>query len=326
METRLTLLQVTTEVEKLTQFEKKVEELETMVKKSKDLINYVDPTKEQLATVKSNRIELRSEEINIEKQGKEFRDIFTAVNKSISRKQKELTAITSPEIERLAEIESEAKKKEELRQREILLPTRKERLVAISTKREYQPNDEELLKMDSPTFESFYNTCVSTENDCVKQDLEKQQALEDENRMKIIAKHEKEIADQKAVIEENRKKIEDDQNAKQKEIDDKQKVEQEKIDEANRSIEAQKVELAHQKEMQEADSKAKTQAEEDSKREAEKKEKERLEKIELEEGRALYKKFMKDHGWTPKNREEFESRIVPGGYELWHNLGKFNVK
>lgn len=326
METKLTLLQIQTEVGNLTQFEKKVEELEAMVEQSKELIDFIDPTKDQLAIVKSKKLELRREEINIEKQGKEFRDIFTSVNKSISKKEGELTAITSPEIERLAKMESEAKKKEEIRQREILLPTRKERLVAISTERIYQPNDEELIGMDSPTFESFYNTCVSTENERIKQDMDAKKLIEDQKREDEIIKQRAEILRQQESVERERMRIENEQKAKQQEIDDRLKEQQDKIDEENRKIEAQKVDLVHQKEMQEADSKAKIKAEEDARKLADEKEQERLQKIELEEGRVAYKKFMKDHGWTPETREEFESRIVPGGYELWHKLGKFNVK
>ncbi|HEC30475.1 MAG TPA: hypothetical protein ENI66_00475, partial [Candidatus Yonathbacteria bacterium] len=122
METKLTLVQIATEVSNLTQFEKRVEELEYIVKKSKATVNFTDPTDEQLELVKSKRIELRKIEKDIEDTGMDYRRMFTKINSEISKKQKELTAITTPEIERLKEIEAVAKKQEELRQRNILLP------------------------------------------------------------------------------------------------------------------------------------------------------------------------------------------------------------
>ncbi|HEC33016.1 MAG TPA: hypothetical protein ENI63_02025 [Candidatus Kaiserbacteria bacterium] len=62
--------------------------------------------------------------------------------------------------------------------------------------------------------------------------------------------------------------------------------------------------------------------------EAEEAEKERIEKEEKDrkaemEKKELYKKFLKINGWTPETRDQFESREVEGGYELWKKVGVF---
>jgi len=323
METKLTLVQIATEVSNLTQFEKKVEELEYIVKKSKATINFTDPTHEQIELVRAKRVELRKVEKDIEDTGMDYRRMFTKINSEISKKQKELTAITTPEIERLKEIEAVAKKQEELRQRNILLPERKRRLDAISDKFPVDYSEEQLLDMDSPTFEEFYNSCVSSENERVRLELETKRIADQEKIDEENAKKEKEIADQKAQIDADRQKIADEQNAKQKMIDDKMKVQQDKIDEANREIEAERVRLAHQKEMQEVQTKERIKAEEDAKKKQEEEDNAKRANIELAESRKKFQLFRKNLGWTEKTKDEFETRVVKGGYELWRNLGKF---
>ncbi len=312
MEKRLTLSEIRAEVRELTQFEQKVEELEKMVHESKTSIVFVDPTLEQLEIVKRGRIELRKIEIEIEKMGKEFRDIFTSTNKEILSKQRELTSITSPEIERLSKIEEVAHQKEIMRKREMLLPERMRRLDEISTIHKVDYNKSELLEMDSTAFEVFYNVCVSNELQLVKQEFENKKRIEDEEKIKEFAKQQEELDEQRKIVDDQRRKIEQEQRTKQ-----------DKIDEENREIEKEKVKLAHQKEMQEAETIANKKALDDIEIEKKKKEKERITQIELQENRKRYVTFLKKNGWTDETRDDYETRVIEGGYELWHKVGKF---
>lgn len=321
-----TITQITTEVRGLTQFEQKKETLEEMVKMSKETINFSDPTKEQLVVVKSKRLEIRKVEKVIEDKGIEFRGIFKRVNEQIMEKQRELTGITSPEIERLAKIESDAAKKEEMRKKEILLPTRIMRLKEISSKRPVSYPKEKLLELNSVEFENLYNECVSNENDCVRMEMEEKQRAEDDKRREEVASLEAKLAQERATIEADRQAVENEKNAAQKAIEDVQKQQQDKIDEAKRKIEVERVRLDHQKEMQEAKVSADLKAKEDIERENKQKEEALAARIKLDESRVLYKKFMAEKGWTEKTRNDYESRLVNGGYELWHRIGKFNVK
>ena len=50
--------------------------------------------------------------------------------------------------------------------------------------------------------------------------------------------------------------------------------------------------------------------------------KEELEKVALEK-MEKYKTFLKENGWTAETRDQFESRPVQGGFELWKKVGTF---
>lgn len=97
---------------------------------------------------------------------------------------------------------------------------------------------------------------------------------------------------------------------------DKQAIEDKKKAEADAKAEAERkeAEAKAQKEKEEAEARAKAEAE----AEAEKKRKAELEK------REAYTKFLKEHGWTPETRDQFETRETATGYELWKKVGVFN--
>jgi unconventional prefoldin RPB5 interactor 1 len=334
-EKQLTLTEVQDGVRKLTKFEQTKEELETMVETSRLLKVEDVRDKDKVAIVKAKRIELRKIEIAIEKRGKEYRDVFNAVNKEIIGKEKELKAITSPEIERLTAIEDEAEAVALREKREAMLPVRKERLLALDADGFYVKDDEMLLDMDADAFEKFYNECSADKNEKVRIAQEEKAEADRKAEQERLDKERAELEAEKArIAKEEEEKAE--KARKEKEAEDaKRKAEQDKLDEEKRKLEADRIKLEHEKELKEAEEKAKVEAEkkaeEDKKRkEAEEKaEEERVAKEEADrkaemEKREAYKQFLKENGWTAETRDQFETREVEGGYELWKKVGVFN--
>lgn len=138
-------------VSALTKFQITKEELELKVAETKDITVDNLEDKVQIERAKRNRIDLRNIEIDIEKQGKGYRDIFTKVNKDIMAKQNELLAITSPEVDRLKDFEDKAKALETRKEREMLLPYRVGKLKEVDN----ITDDEALLEMDDKQFGEY---------------------------------------------------------------------------------------------------------------------------------------------------------------------------
>ncbi len=212
----ISLEDVEKQVSGATKFEQTIEYLKEEVLKSKDFVikDFNDPV--QIEQCKRFRIDLRKVEIDIEKRGKSYRDIFTKVNKQILDKEKELTKITSPEIERLEKEEEAATIALQRQERQERLPARKERLDVLNDGVEV--SDDILLDMDGTQFEAYINqrTQAKLENDRLVAEQKQKQA-------------ENELAEQKRLIEQ--------------EAEAKRQEEQAKIDKANAEILAERKKL-----------------------------------------------------------------------------------
>ena len=162
--------EITKTVSDLTKFDITCEVLKKEVKKTADITVDNLEDKVQIERVKRGRIDLRNIEIDIEKQGKSYRDVFTKVNKDIMAKQKELLAITNPELDRLKDFEEKAKAIEIRKERELVLPYRKEKLAEVDN----ITDDEALLEMDDKQFGEYL--MLKTEDKNEKERLVKEEA------------------------------------------------------------------------------------------------------------------------------------------------------
>ena len=171
----------------LKEFSPKEAELQTLAQ-SCETIDLTD-----LKAVKEKRIELKNARVEITKAGKAMRESATAFAKAVIEREKELIAIIEPKEESLAVIEEEVKKQKEREERTVLIPVRRERLMAIDNGvGEYCPFDIDnaLLDMDGSTFEGFFNKCQADyfqkEKDkieAVKRDQEAQQKKLDDEKL-----------------------------------------------------------------------------------------------------------------------------------------------
>jgi hypothetical protein len=155
-------------------FDPTVEELNKLVANSKKVVVTDIDDRGQLETVKKTRIELKSTRVAITKKGKELREEALAFQKAVIAKEKELVAIIEPEEDRLQAIETEVKEKQLKRERELLLPSRKEELAKIGDGIEV--SDEELLEMNTDQFTAYKNQRIADKNDADRQALEAEQA------------------------------------------------------------------------------------------------------------------------------------------------------
>jgi hypothetical protein len=172
--------EITSKVSGLTEFNVKKEELEKKVEETKDITVDNLEDKNQIERAKRARLDLRNIEIDIEKTGKSFRDIFTKVNKDIMSKEKELLAITNPEVGRLKDIEEEAKKLATRKEREMILPYRREKLAEVDNVTE----DEVLLEMNDDKFASYLLEKINEKEE--KEKLAKEEAEREEQKQKEI--------------------------------------------------------------------------------------------------------------------------------------------
>jgi len=250
----ITILQdVEKAVTEITKFDVTKQQLEEKVLESKKIV--LDDPRDlgKLALIKRTRLDLRDYEINIEKQGKGFRDIGTRINRGIKEKENDLLAITGPEIERLKASEDEAERVRILDERTAKLPERIERIDAVGSMVEYDTNS--LLELDDPQFEVYYNQHLQAKLEADKLEAERKRQ-EDEvkleaERMKI-ANDAKEAQDK---IDAENKRVADEIQAKQDEAQIKIDAENTKIASDRKKIEDDKIYLAQQKEVQEAEEK-----------------------------------------------------------------------
>lgn len=308
---------------KTVKFNPTVEKLTSAVEVSKKIVVSDLRDLKQIQAVKETRKELRSFEITIENDGLKFREEARNFAKEVIRQEKELKAITSPEIERLKEIE-EKSEAVLLKDRRLKgLADKKERLEAIGDN--IKAEDDYLLGLDDLEFVAYLNERVADKNEADK--------IAEENRAEMAR------AKVQAEQEAQAKKLEDDRealrikseeaqakiNKANEELAQKNKEAQDKIDEANRKIEADKLDLQHKKELQEADDRAKKDAEE-------KQEANRLKVIEdkKEEDKKLAKRkayidFLSKNGYTEKTKDDYtiiksETKIV-----LYKKVGEFEL-
>lgn len=229
--------EITSKVSDLTKFEITKEELQKRVAETKDITVDNLEDKNQIARAKRARLNLRAIEIDVEKTGKSYRDIFTKVNKEIMEKQKELLAITAPEIERLTDFEDKAKAIEVKKEREMLLPFRKEELLKVGNVTE----ESVLLEMDNAQFSSYLEEKAHEQKEKERlAEIEKEREVQKQKEIKEAEERARKEAEQRAEIEkiEARKKADAEIERLKREAKEKEEAEErarlERIEEEKR--------------------------------------------------------------------------------------------
>lgn len=228
---------------KIEEFSPMVADIKTMVEYSKGITISDFTNKAQIKLVTEQRKKLRDIRTSITKQSKTFRQKAVDFNKAVIAKEKELIALVEPEEERLKVLEEKADQEKLKADRVELLPKRYEKLATIGDKEAI--TDDELLSMDSATFDAYYNKRVSAKNNAERAVLDAEKKKHEEELAEFrrkedaLATEAKRVADQKeweAKEEERRKKKEE---ADKKEAEDRKALEeQEKKDaEARRVVE-----------------------------------------------------------------------------------------
>lgn len=291
----LDLVKIQTDVEKVTRLQMTKEALNEMVKISA-VIAVPDLTnKKQVEIAKESRLKLRRVEISIEKEAKGYRDVFTTISKKISSSERELLAITSPEIERIEAIEAEAKAIEIKNARIELLPEQREELAKIGD--EIEVEDAELLAMDNDAFWNYRNQRVANKNEVDRLVVEKAQlALEAE---KEAMQREKETQEREKVAREEAQ-IEAERKLRLAQAEAELRVQDEKAETERRVI--------AERERMEQEQKEKEQKFAQEKLELEKLERETQEKL---ENQKKYQAWLKDN-----NYNETEYKIINGEKEI----------
>jgi len=291
----LDLVKIQTDVEKVTQLQMTKEALNEMVKISA-IITVPDLTnKKQVEIAKESRLKLRKVEISIEKEAKGYRDVFTTISKKISSSERELLAITSPEIERIESIEAEAKAIEIKNARIALLPEQREELAKIGD--EIKVEDEELLTMDNDAFWNYRNQRVTNKNEADRLVIEKAQlALEAE---KETMQREKETQEREKVAREEAQ-IEAERKLRLAQAEAELRVQDEKAETERRVV--------AERERMEQEQREKEQKVVQEKLELEKLERETQEKL---ENQKKYQAWLKDN-----NYNETEYKIINGEKEI----------
>lgn len=207
----------------ITKFNATEAELISLTEVSKKITVTDLKDKKQIELCKDNRIILRDVRIKITKIGKELREDALSFQKAVITKEKELLSIITPEEDRLAKYEEEAKNLLLKEERQEALPIRKEKLLSIDGTS--WSTDEELLEMDSFAFDSFYNACFVKANDNAKAKIQKEEdeknrvANEEKTRLELEDKIKKDI-EKKAEHKKNAEELEKQNLAKQKEFID----------------------------------------------------------------------------------------------------------
>ena len=129
--------------------------------------------------------------------------MFTKINGEISKKERELLAITNPEVKRLKDIEEEAKQIAIKKEREMILPYRIEELSKIGN----NTDKETLLSMDNAQFADYLIAKTQEKKYAdaqiaLEKEREEQRKLdikeaEDKARIETEERMRKEIADEK---------------------------------------------------------------------------------------------------------------------------------
>ncbi len=301
---------------KAIKFNPTVEKLTSAVEVSKKIVVSDLRDLKQIQAVKETRKELRSFEIVIEKDGLKFREEAKNWAKEVIRQEKELKSITSPEIERLKEIEekSEATLLKDRRLKE--LPDRKTRLEEIGDN--VKVENDYLLGLDDLEFVTYLNQRVADKN-------EADRIAEEERAEKARIEAQEKLDKDNEALRIKEQEAQDKIDKANEAIDKKNKEAQDKIDEANRKIEADKLDLQHKKELQEADERAKKEVEE-------KQEADRLKAIEDKkaedsklEKRKAYVEFLNKNGYTEKTKENYTTIKSDTKIVLYKKVGEFEL-
>lgn len=276
-------------------FDPTLAELTALVEKTKFIVDFDLEDKEQLATIRASRIELKNTRVKIEKIGKAMREDAVAYQKMVIAKQDELVAIISPEEERLAGLEEEAERQAIKKERLEKLPVRIKRIEDAGLSFFHSENDR-LLDMDATQFEAYFNELNAT-----KLQYDKDLA-------------QKERDDATKLLEEENRKIREEQEAKDKELRDREA----KIVEERLAIDREKALI----EQQRFDDAKRISDEIEAKERLEKQQKEEAEK---NEKRKEYTEFLKSHGYTKETAGDFKIEKVEGGFEIYKKVGLFKI-
>ena len=296
-------------------------ELQKVVDKYSSLkIQNVDD-KEGYSKVDYARKDLKQKRVLITNTGKELRAEAITFQRSVINIEKELVGIIEPLEKSLQEKQDKINDEKEMVKKRKLLPERREKMELI----ELDVDDDFILKMDNNEFYSFYNEKRETYFGGKRLAEEKKiadekQKIEDE---KAKFAEDKRVAEATKVAEKEAQNtaIKDAEIARQKAKDDKDQAIEDERQKARDDKEA--LIAKHKKEDEERIEKEKeVQRIKDEKIAYEKKEKEALEK------KQQYQKFLKDNGYTEKNKDDFYimNCISDNTIILYKKVNQFKIK
>lgn len=265
-------------MEEIIKFDYTADQLRQIVAETSTIITVDIDNKQELALVKKNKLALGKIRNSLKEFGKSKRDYFNEMAKKIITREKELVAIVEQEEDRLNVFLEEAKHKQELADRMLILPDRKEQLAQIGD--EVQVTDGFILSLGSNEFTEYVNN-RKTEY------LNAKEAKLNEEKAKI--EREKEIRDA-----QEKSRLEAEERAK-KEIElAKEKAELDR-QEALRKAEAEKqaiIDENNRKEKERLEAEEKIKQEEAEKVRLEKENQEKLEK------QKKYQTFLKENNYN----------------------------
>jgi len=263
--------------QELVKFDRTEAELKAIVAETASIVEVNIDNKEEIKKVKEARIAIGKVITAIEEFGLNKRSFFTEINRKIMARQKELIAILEPEKDRLKAFEEEAKQKQEIADRLLVLPERKNQLAGIGDGIEV--TDEFILSMGSEEF-ADYVTVRKTDYLIAREAK--------------IKETEDKIAREKEIEEEKKKAREEEAEKAKRDIElAKEKAELEK-QEALRKAEKEKQDIIDENNRKEA---ARVKAEEDKKREEEEKARLEIEEQAKLEADKLYQNWLKEIGY-----------------------------
>jgi hypothetical protein len=140
-------------------------------------------TKEDLELINTTKNKLVKARTSIAKAGKAAREAANKYNKDVKAYEDELIAILEPEELRLKQLESDAKEYAIVQERLKTLPEFKEKLALIGDTVEI--SDEELLKLDPPARDVYYNQRLGAKLTADKVALDAQKAAQDAAAQKL---------------------------------------------------------------------------------------------------------------------------------------------
>lgn len=266
------------EENEIIKFDYTAQQLKDIVAETSSIVTVDIDNKEELAIVKKNKLSLGKIRNALKEFGKSKRDYFNEMSKKIIAREKELVAIVEEEEDRLDVFLEEAKQKQELADRILVLPDRKEQLSKIEDGIEV--TDGFILSLNAGEFIEYVNN-RKTEY------LNAKELKLNEEKAKIERDTELREAEKKARLEAEEQAKREIELSKQKAELDKQ--------EALRKAEVEKQEI-----IDENNRKEKERLEAEEKKKADELEKVKIEKDNQDklESQKKYQKFLKDNNYN----------------------------
>ena len=328
------------QIEKLDieKFNPTVAEIQKIVDEGRQITITDFSDKLQVKAVHDRRLRLKEIRVAITKQGKAFRQKALDFQKAVIGKEKELVLLVEPEEERLAGLEEQADAFTEREKRRELLPKRLERLAAF--KDGVEISDEEILNMDSTSFEGYCNKRLADKNE--------KDRLANEAKERELKEAEAKVAREKEIKEaEDRARKEERERADKAEADLKAQREREDLERKDR-IEREEKERKERAEREEREAReraertereAKERAEKierEAKEKAEREERERKEKAEAEAKAEAerkeklakdkkYLEFLASHGHNAETHKDFHIEQVGNTVTLYKKVGEITL-